>query len=176
MRNASTQFARFFVFMMTFFMVSMTPLLALAEKAVAKAAPQQAWWQALLVFVIEFALAVGVPVIVILITLLLRRWGINVEQDQVKNIAEQAADFAEKKAKAALKADGKKTPGAEKMLLALNFAKDLADQYKLSEKATKKMQGMIEAAVERKDKKEAEAPKPAQPEAKPQAPPSEGQS
>ena len=51
-----------------------------------------------------------------------------------------------------MKDSGEKTEGAQKMELALGFAKGMAEQYKLPEKAQAKMKDLIEAAVSEKEK------------------------
>ena len=128
-------------------MVWSFPLISFA--ATAEAAPQ-AWWQSLVYAVIQFALAILIPILGYLAIQVLQRYGIKLEQEQVDSIAKKAADFADQKARVALKVDGEKTPGADKMTLALGFAKTLAHQYNLKEKATGKLQDVIEAAVAKK--------------------------
>jgi len=129
------------------------PTTTLAAKA-ALVVAGQAWWQTLLYTVIQLALAIFIPVLGVLVWSLLNRWGIKIEKEQVDKIAEQAADWAEHKAKVALKEDGKKTPGAEKMRLALDFAQQMANKYKLQEQAKDKLSKLIESAVAKKEQTE----------------------
>lgn len=111
------------------------------------AADQQVFWQVLLSELLKVFLVIFVPVLSTLVVSLLRRWKVNIEYQQVASIAEKAAGWAEHKALAALKEGKPKTPGAEKMKLALDFANGLAAQYKLPSKATTKLQELIESAI-----------------------------
>jgi len=133
-------------------------------KGEAKAAEpeKQGWWQVALAELLNLFLVIFVPVLSTLIVTLLRRWKINVEFEQVNSIAVKAAGWAEQKALVALKEGMGKTPGGDKMKLALDFANGLADQYKLSAKATAKLQELIESSLGQEKMKAAaaEAPKP----------------
>lgn len=108
---------------------------------------KQVWWQVLLAELLKLFLVIFVPVLSTLIVTLLRRWKINVEFEQVNSIATKAAGWAEQKALAALKEGKEKTGGAEKMKMALDFANGMANQYKLSAKATEKLQDLIESSL-----------------------------
>lgn len=138
---------RVFFFLLTFFML-LAPTLALAAELAAK----QTWWEHLLLTLIQIVLLIGLPTLVVLISKVLSRFNINVESEQLTKIAQQASNWAEHKAKIALKDSGEKTEGAQKMELALGFAKGMAEQYKLPEKAQAKMKDLIEAAVSEKEK------------------------
>jgi hypothetical protein len=115
--------------------------------AEAPAPEKQEWWQVLLAELLKLFLVIFVPVLSTLIVSLLKRWKINVEFEQVNSIAAKAAGWAEQKALSALKEGKEKTSGADKMKLALDFANGLANQYKLSAKATEKLQDLIESAL-----------------------------
>lgn len=96
-----------------------TPAPAAAPEKAAKSAPaapaktevKQKWWQGILVTVIEAVLAIATPVLVILITGLLRKMKLNVEKEKVAWAVEQGRGFGEQQIKLALK-DGK-TPDYE---------------------------------------------------------------
>jgi hypothetical protein len=118
-----------------------------AEVAKPAAPEKQEWWQVLLAELLKIFLVIFVPVLSTLIVSLLRRWKINVEFAQVNDIATKAAGWAEQKALSALKEGKEKTSGGDKMKLALDFANGLANQYKLSSKATEKLQDLIESAL-----------------------------
>lgn len=108
---------------------------------------KQQWWGVLLAFLIKAFVAIAVPVLTATIVALANRWKLKLEHDKVQTIAAAAVGFAEQKALNALK-DGKdKTPGAEKLKLALDFANGLAEQYKLKQKAADKLSDLIEAAL-----------------------------
>lgn len=124
------------------------PTFALAAEIAAK----QTWWEHLLLTLIQIVLLIGLPTLVVLISKVLSRFNINVESEQLTKIAQQASNWAEHKAKIVLKDSGEKTEGAQKMELALGFAKGMAEQYKLPEKAQAKMKDLIEAAVSEKEK------------------------
>lgn len=122
----------------------LAPLSAVAQQA---AETQQDWWQSLLVLALQTAAAILTPVIGVLITLLLRRWGIQVQQKQVDAIVTQAVGFAEQKAKVALKDGAPKTPGAQKLQVALDIAQALMTQFKVKEMAKDKLVALIEAKL-----------------------------
>jgi len=118
--------------------------------AAVKAEPtqeKQEWWQVLLAELLKLFLVIAVPVLSTVVTSLLKRWNINVQQDQVQKIATTAAGWAEQKALAALKEGKDRTSGADKMKMALDFANGLADQYKLKAQLTAKLQDLIESAL-----------------------------
>lgn len=117
----------------------------------------QTWWQSLLSTLLDSFLVIAVPVLAAFATALLRRWGVKVEQEQVEKLAEQAAAFAEQKAKVALREGKPKTSGAEKMSMALDVGKKLAKQYKLSDKAIEGLEAMIEAKIATTSKSGAES-------------------
>lgn len=120
---------------------------AVAPVAPAATSDKQSWWQVLLTELINLIVVIFVPVLSTLAVTLLRRWKINVEFEQVNNIASKAAGWAEQKARARFR-DGKgTTQGAAKMQLALGFANELADKYKLPAKATEKLQDLIESSL-----------------------------
>jgi hypothetical protein len=124
---------------------------AATDKPAAEVKPaepeKQVWWQVLLAELLKLFLVIFVPVLSTLIVSLLRRWKINVEFEQVNSIAVKATGWAEQKALSALKEGKEKTGGADKMKLALDFGNGLANQYKLSAKATEKLQDLIESAL-----------------------------
>jgi len=121
------------------------------EKPAAEVKPaepeKQQWWQVLLAELLKLFLVIFVPVLSTVIVSLLKRWKIGVEFEQVHSIATKAAGWAEQKALTALKDGAEKTSGGEKMKMALDFANGLANQYKLSAKATAKLQDLIESAL-----------------------------
>jgi len=123
------------------------PLYPLPVFAASAASGSQSWWEVLLLSVVQLALSVAVPVLSVLLARLLQRWGLKIEQEQIQILAQQAADYAEHQAERALKKDNKRTPGAEKMLLALTFAKGMAGQYGLKDKAIRELQKVIEASL-----------------------------
>jgi len=123
------------------------PAVAAAAEVATRAAGEQAWWQALLVHVVEVAVAILTPVLGLLAVAIARRFKIKLEQEEVDRLAVKAMAYAEQKAKHALKAEAKKTSGAEKMDMALGFARSVARNHGLSEKATSKMRDVIEAKL-----------------------------
>jgi len=137
---------RKFVLLMVLMITLLVSLVAQAADP-AQAAHQQTWWQSFLSTLLDSFLVIAVPVIAAFVTALLRRWGIKVQQEQVEKLAEQAASFAEQKARVALREGKPKTSGAEKMSMALDVGKKLAKQYKLSDKAIEGLEALIEAKI-----------------------------
>lgn len=125
-------------------------LLPLAAHAAETAAVVQTWWQALLVNVVEVATAILIPVLGTLAVVVARRFGFKIEQDQAEKIAAQAVGYAEQKAKSALKDGNAKSTGAERMDMAVRFARQTAARYKLSSRATDKLSDLIEAELGKK--------------------------
>lgn len=109
------------------------------------AATTQDWWQVLLADLLQAFVVIAVPVISTLVAVLLRRWKINLEADQVEKVAAKAAGWAEQKALSALKEGKPKTSAAEKMSLALDFGNEMVDKYKLKSSAVSKLEHLIEA-------------------------------
>lgn len=114
------------------------------------AATTQDWWQVLLADLLQAFVVIAVPVISTLVAVLLRRWKINLEADQVEKVAAKAAGWAEQKALSALKEGKPKTSAAEKMDLALNFGNELVEKYGLKRAAAEKLQDLIEAELGKK--------------------------
>lgn len=75
-------------------------------KAEEKTEDMQSWWQHLLITLISIFGTIAVPVLSTLAILLLKRWNIKVEYDKAEWVANKAKDYAEQKARVALK-DGK---------------------------------------------------------------------
>lgn len=110
----------------------------------------QNWWQVLLVEIIRVAVAVAVPALSVLIVKLVSlasRSKLNLELQQVQRIAQAAVAWAEEKAYKALKAGQVPTSSAEKMKTALTFAGELAERYKVPQKAQDQIQQLIESAL-----------------------------
>lgn len=136
----------------TFLLVLLLPALALAADEV-----QQQWWQTMLAELLKVFVLIAVPVLSTLVGVLLRRWGVKVQTEQIEKLASAAAGWAEQKALEALK-DGKpKTSGADKMKLAIDFANGAVEQYGLKKKAIGKLQELIEAQLGKEQVKAAAA-------------------
>jgi hypothetical protein len=144
---------------MTAIMLLLIPAIALAADTV-----QQVWWQVMLGELLKVFVLIAIPVLSTLIAVLLRRWGVKIETEQIEKLAAAAAGWAEQKALEALK-DGKpKTGGADKMKLAIDFANGAVEQYGLKKKAIGKLQELIESHLGKEQIKAAAAatPKPAE--------------
>jgi hypothetical protein len=72
-----------------------------------------------------------------LVRVLMRKYGFDEHSAKVNDILMRATGYAEQKALSASKLEeGKKTPGAEKMELAVQFAQKLAKDYKVKDKGS----------------------------------------
>jgi|GEM_PF-3745620 len=129
------------------YLVAIMTVLLTASTAFAAEVVQQQWWQALIVDLMQIFVAIAVPVLSTLAVVLARRWKLNLEFDKVNAIALKAAGWAEQKAYKALKEGQPQTSSAEKLDMALEFAKELTTKYGLSAKATEKLQDLIEAGL-----------------------------
>jgi hypothetical protein len=70
-----------------------------------------------------------------LVTVLMKKYGFEAQSAKVNELLSKAVGYAEQKALAASKLEeGKVTPGAEKMELAIQFAEKMAADYKLPKK------------------------------------------
>jgi hypothetical protein len=127
-------------FLATLIAVLLLPVLALAADEV-----QQVWWQVLVSELLKVFVIIAVPVLSTLVAVLLKRWGVKIETEQVEKLAAAAAGWAEQKALEALKEGKPKSSGAEKMKTALDFAEKMVDQYGLKKKAIGKLSELIEA-------------------------------
>lgn len=120
---------------------------ALLAPLVAHAADQQALWQSALSDFIQAVVAVATPVLVTLAVTLLHRWKLNIERKTIDDIAHQAVGWAEQKSLKALKEGSSKTPGAEKLDMALRFATELAEKSGVGKS---KLIGSLEGLIESK--------------------------
>jgi uncharacterized membrane protein len=137
--------------------VTVIALLLIPAVALAADEVQQVWWQVLVGELLKVFVLIAVPVLSTLVAVLLRRWGVKIETEQVEKLASAAAGWAEQKALEALK-DGKpKTSGADKMKLAIDFANGAVEQYGLKKKAIGKLQELIEAQLGKEQVKAAAA-------------------
>lgn len=107
----------------------------------------QVWWMLLLDHLLEAVVIIAVPVVSTLVVTLLNRWGLKVELEKIDAIVTKAVGFAEQKAKKALRDGLPRTASADKLDVALNFARDLSAKYKLSQKAIDKLSDLIEAKL-----------------------------
>jgi len=105
----------------------------------------QAWWQNLLVTVIQIVGAIATPVLSLLLISLLRRWNIKVEQQKAEWVLGKAVGFGEQKLKTLLK-DGKEVVGNEIAKEALGLAERLG-KGKLAPWAKKELMDLIEAKL-----------------------------
>jgi len=107
----------------------------------------QSWWQVLVAEITKITVAIFTPVLGMLIMFLLRRIGFKIQLEKAQSIASMAVGYGEQLALKTLKEGCKKTPGAKKMKIAVDFANALASQYKLKKMATERMQSLIEAKL-----------------------------
>jgi hypothetical protein len=112
-----------------------------------KDAPDEVkWWEVL----VQHAMELGFLILSLMATALVRvlgkKYGFAAHTDKVNDILMRAAGYAEQKAiKAAKLEEGKKTSGAEKMELAVQFAQRLAADYKVKDKGSVWWEEKLEA-------------------------------
>lgn len=139
---------KFKAFVFALLSMLLFPVLALAQAAASLPAQlQQEWWQALLAWLLPIVGSLATAVLSILVGALLRRWNINIQQELIDKAVGTGVNYAEGKALAHLNAGAPKTPGAEKMGMALEVAGKLLEQYKLKRLAETKLKELIEAKV-----------------------------
>jgi hypothetical protein len=117
-----------------------------ATKEATKDGSKQSWWQGTLVFLIEQLTKIIIPILGVLLMLLVRKWQLKVEQDQVDWIVTKAVGFGEQKAKVALKA-GTPLDAPETLKFALEHGSALLNQYKLPAKLGEYLADLIEAKL-----------------------------
>jgi hypothetical protein len=115
-------------------------------KAEEKSEDTQAWWQGLLVTVIEGVVAIALPILSILGMALARKWKLKIEQDKLDWVLSKAIGFGEQKAKTALK-DGKPMAGPEIAKIAVEQGSKLLEQYQLPKKLGDYLADLIEAKL-----------------------------
>jgi hypothetical protein len=118
-----------------------------APKAAETPAPQleAKWWQVLLKHLLELIFAVLGILATGFVTVLLKKYGFEVQTNQVNDILERARGYAEQLSIKKLKLDGKPVPSAEKMGLAIQFAQKLAEEYKIKDKGKEWWEGKLES-------------------------------
>ena len=129
------------------------------KEEAATTAETQAWWQGILVLVIQFVAAVATPVLSMLLIMGLRKWNIKLEQDKVEWALGKAVGYGEQAAKKALK-DGKPLEGPAVMKIAVEQGDKLLKQYKVDKKVIAYLEDLIEAKLGEKElEKKPQAPK-----------------
>ena len=104
------------------------------------------WWKVLVSHAMELAFALLGLMLTIFVRVLMKKYGFESEATRVNTLLSKAVGYAEQKAVAAAKLEeGKKTSGAEKMELAVQFAEKLAVDYKLPVKAKDWWEDRLEA-------------------------------
>lgn len=106
-----------------------------AAPVVAEKASEVTWWKVLLANSMELAFTLLGLLLSGLVTVLMRKYGFEAQSAKANELLGKAIGYAEQKAvKAAKLEEGKKTSGAEKMELAVQFAEKLSKDYKLQKK------------------------------------------
>lgn len=98
---------------------------------------QVVWWEVL----VKNAMELGFLILTLMVTAVVRvvgkKYGFSAYTDQVNSVLSKAASYAEQKSIAAAKLeDGKPSSGAEKMTLAVSFAKKMGKDYKIKSKGS----------------------------------------
>ena len=115
----------------------------------------QEWWQLALSELIKLIFLVLGTAATGFVLVLSRKYKFGLEREQIADIVGKATSFAEQKAIKAAKLDGKPTAAAEKMDIALSFAKSMALKYKLKDKGEAFWEDQLESwlGVENKGEK-----------------------
>lgn len=88
----------------------------------------------LLKYAIDLFLLIALALVSVLIKVLAKKFGFEAQTAMINDVLMKATGYAEQMAVKKLKLDGKFTPGAEKMKLALDLAIKMAQEYKLGQK------------------------------------------
>jgi len=91
--------------------------------------------QVVIKYLIDLALFLVLGLVSVLVKVLAKKYGFEAQAAMINDVLLKATGYAEQMAVKKLKLDGKPTPSAEKMKLALDFANKLAVEYKLPQKA-----------------------------------------
>lgn len=106
-------------------------------KAAATVSGEVKWWEEGLSHLMKLGFLLLSLLASGLITVLMKKYGFEDQSAKVNELLGKAVGYAEQKAiKAAKLEEGKKTSGAEKMNLAVQFAQKMAGDYKLKEKGS----------------------------------------
>lgn len=92
------------------------------------------WWKMLLAHGLEFVFAILGIMATAFVTVLLKKFGFESQTAKINDVLDRAIGFAEQKSTKALKLDGKPDSSATKMNMAVNFAVQMAKEYKLPDK------------------------------------------
>lgn len=88
----------------------------------------------LLKYAIDLFLLIALAMVSVLVKVLAKKFGFEAQTQMINDVLLKATGYAEQMAVKKLKLDGKPTPSAEKMKLALDFAVKMAQEYKLGQK------------------------------------------
>lgn len=113
----------------------------------------QQWWQALLVQVMQWAGAIFVPVLGVLVAWLLRKIGINVDIKKMELLAHKGWAYAEHKTSVLLKEGQPKAEGAKKLAWAFELIDEVDAKVGASDKARKKLTALIMAKIGEEEQK-----------------------
>lgn len=123
------------------------PVRIVAEAPIAKAQTEQGmnWWQLLLGHLMTLVFSILGMVATVFVGVLLKKYGFQTQTEKINDILTRAVGFAEQKSKQVAKLDGKPLEGAKKLELAINFALELAKDYKIREKGRSWWEDKVES-------------------------------
>jgi len=127
--------------LVAFLFVLFIPALAFAADG------QQAVWQVILQHLMEIVVALGVPVLLILLKTYLKKKGIEADMGTLNELLSKAVGFAEQMGKKALKDGAEQTDNAQKLDWALSKGRELAEANKLDQWVVDKLESLIEAKL-----------------------------
>jgi len=108
-------------------------------------------------YLVEGLFALVLTLLSGLVTVLMRKFGLESQSKRVNELLEHAVNFAKQKAIGAMKAEGKLTPNAEKMKTAIEYAQKMARDFKLKDKGSAWWEDRLESWIgKRKSEREKE--------------------
>jgi len=117
---------------------------------------KQAWWQAVVVFLIEASKALLVPILIVLGVIANKKWKLGLETSTIEWIVSKSVGFGEQKAKGALR-DGKPMEGPAILKAALEHGEALLIKKGMIGKWGDKLADLIEAKLGEQEAAKAEA-------------------
>jgi hypothetical protein len=103
------------------------------------------WWQLLLKHLMELVFTLLGLIGTALVTVLFKKYKFQEQTDKINDLLMRAIGFAEQKSKKAAKLDGSPKGSTEKLELAIQFAQNMAKEYKLPAKSQEWWEDKLEA-------------------------------
>jgi len=118
------------------------------------AEPVQAWWQVLLIHLMDAVVPIVAAVLGTLVSIAVRKWGKKLDTEKQDAVIRLTNDFiaagigfAEEQGRKALKDGAERTPGADKLGSALEFVQDRLSVSGLDKMAEEELSRLIESRL-----------------------------